>query len=297
MRRQGRRALRARAWLFGLIALMFAASGPASTLGDSGRQAPTEAAADPEIAQLLDEAQNLFENHRFGAALKRYRAADEVAKGRSWDAIAGMVASFIKLERYEAAEDAAHRLVQLDQSREHLGLAHHLLGVALAGGDHLDDAEVALLKALGMRSGRPHHTLKALAAVLCRQGRWEEGLELLDDVGLCAQQELERDAREVTEGPVRWSENEGISPPEKLSGPFPVYPATARLGRIEGEVVVDTVIGPDGLVKCVRVLKGTLPEFSCSAAAAVFDWTFKPSMRDGLPIEVSYILTVRFNLD
>jgi TonB family protein len=98
------------------------------------------------------------------------------------------------------------------------------------------------------------------------------------------------------EGPIRFVVGGKITEPEKLSGPNPLYPEAARRARIQGVVVLECIIGKDGSVKDVKVLRGLPLGLTESAEDAVRKWKFKPSTLNEKPVEVLYILTVRFNL-
>lgn len=98
------------------------------------------------------------------------------------------------------------------------------------------------------------------------------------------------------EGPVRFVVGGNITEPERISGPNPVYPEAARRARIQGVVVLECIIGKDGAVKSAKVLRGLPLGLTEAAVDAVNRWKFKPSTLNGKPVEVLYILTVRFNL-
>jgi len=98
------------------------------------------------------------------------------------------------------------------------------------------------------------------------------------------------------EGPVRFVVGGNITEPEKLSGPNPLYPEAARRARIQGVVVLECTIGKDGRVQKVKVLRGLPLGLTESAEDAVRKWKFQASTLNGKPVEVLYILTVRFNL-
>ena len=84
--------------------------------------------------------------------------------------------------------------------------------------------------------------------------------------------------------------------PKKISGPNPMYPEAARRARIQGVVVLECTIGKDGAVQQANVLRGLPLGLTESALDAVRKWRFQPSTLNGKPVEVLYILTVRFNL-
>ncbi len=98
------------------------------------------------------------------------------------------------------------------------------------------------------------------------------------------------------EGPIRFVVGGKVTEPVKVGGPSPLYPEAARRARISGTVVLECVIGKDGTVESVKVLKGLPLGLTESATDAVKQWQFKPSTLNGKPVEVLYILTVKFNL-
>ena len=98
------------------------------------------------------------------------------------------------------------------------------------------------------------------------------------------------------EGPIRFVVGGKITEPERISGPNPMYPEAARRARIQGVVVLECIIGKDGIVQDVKVLRGLPLGLTESAVDAVNKWRFKPSTLNNKPVEVLYILTVRFNL-
>jgi protein TonB len=98
------------------------------------------------------------------------------------------------------------------------------------------------------------------------------------------------------EGPVRFVVGGNITEPKKISGPNPIYPEAARRARIQGVVVLECTIGKDGVVTETKVLRGLPLGLTEAATDAVRKWRFKASTLNGKPVEVLYILTVRFNL-
>jgi protein TonB len=76
----------------------------------------------------------------------------------------------------------------------------------------------------------------------------------------------------------------------------PTYPPLARNAGIEGTVVVQALIGRDGVVKGTRVVK-SVPELDEAALAAVEKWTFQPARSEGQPVAVWVAIPIRFKLD
>ncbi|MEA2562585.1 MAG: hypothetical protein QOH06_4089 [Acidobacteriota bacterium] len=89
-----------------------------------------------------------------------------------------------------------------------------------------------------------------------------------------------------------------VKPPKIVNKVQPEYPASARDAKIEGTVVVKTVIDEQG-----RVQKPTVGESSGnadldkSALDTVAQWTFQPATLKGKPVAVYFTLTIRFALD
>jgi len=74
----------------------------------------------------------------------------------------------------------------------------------------------------------------------------------------------------------------------------PVYPTEAKEARIQGVVILETLIGKDGRVMSVRVVSGH-PLLQQSAVDAVSQWLYKPTLLNGQPVEVITTTTVNFS--
>jgi len=75
----------------------------------------------------------------------------------------------------------------------------------------------------------------------------------------------------------------------------PKYPADAKKARIQGTVVLDAVIGKTGQVENLKVVSGP-SELQQSALDAVRQWTYKPYLWNGNPIEVETTIKVIYTL-
>ncbi len=75
----------------------------------------------------------------------------------------------------------------------------------------------------------------------------------------------------------------------------PIYPPDAKAAGIQGSVVLDAVIGKDGIIENLKVLSGP-PELARSALDAVKQWTYKPYLLNGEPVAVDTTITVTFAL-
>jgi TonB family protein len=77
----------------------------------------------------------------------------------------------------------------------------------------------------------------------------------------------------------------------------PTYTEEARKAGISGIVILEAVIGRDGLVKNASVLKPLPFGLDQAAVDAVKQWKFKPGTLDGKPVDVIFNLTINFRLD
>jgi protein TonB len=63
------------------------------------------------------------------------------------------------------------------------------------------------------------------------------------------------------------------------------YPAIAKIERVSGRVVIDVVIDRSGNLRAISAVSGP-PLLAQSAISSVKQWSFKPYVVDGQPIEV-----------
>ena len=75
----------------------------------------------------------------------------------------------------------------------------------------------------------------------------------------------------------------------------PVYPDAARQAGLQGLVVLNAVIAPDGTVKRLRPLAGA-EQLSQSALDAVQSWKYEPYRVQGQAVEVETTVSVDFRL-
>jgi len=86
-----------------------------------------------------------------------------------------------------------------------------------------------------------------------------------------------------------------ISRPERVRYAAPVYPPLARIARVEGTVILEAILGADGVVREVRVLR-SIPLLDEAAVQAVRQWQFTPTLLNGEPVPVVFTVTVVFKL-
>ncbi|MBS1820484.1 MAG: energy transducer TonB [Acidobacteria bacterium] len=80
-----------------------------------------------------------------------------------------------------------------------------------------------------------------------------------------------------------------------LNQPRPVYPESARLNHVSGSVVLGARIGTDGRIHSLKLISIPDPILAIAALAAVRQWTYRPYLLNGLPVQVDTTITVNFN--
>ncbi len=153
----------------------------------------------------------------------------------------------------------------------------------------------AALSSSGLREWR-----RLLAVLAARAGRPAEEFE----------RDLARDAGSApAAGPAPvasapdTSANHAVAPvlhpvvPDTPARPIkkvpPHYPDTAREAGVEGTVKLSVLVGRDGHVHDVRVLKG-IPMLDAAAVEAVTKWAFQPGKRGGKTVDSWFELPVKF---
>ena len=87
-----------------------------------------------------------------------------------------------------------------------------------------------------------------------------------------------------------------IKPPLKVKDVKPVYPAAARLARMQGVVILEITVGVDGKVRSPKIIK-SLPALDKAAIDAVSQWEYKPTLVNGKATPVILTTSVNFKLD
>ena len=86
-----------------------------------------------------------------------------------------------------------------------------------------------------------------------------------------------------------------ILQPTKTKHINPVYPKAAQDVKVEGVVILETLIGVDGKITNARVLR-SVPMLDQAALDAVMQWEFTPTRLNGQPVPVLMTVTVQFRL-
>jgi periplasmic protein TonB len=87
-----------------------------------------------------------------------------------------------------------------------------------------------------------------------------------------------------------------IKEPKKLNNVNPAYPDIAKQARVQGIVILECTISPQGRVTDVKLLRG-IPLLDQAAIDAVKQWTYTPTLLNGVPVPVIMTVTVNFKLN
>ena len=94
----------------------------------------------------------------------------------------------------------------------------------------------------------------------------------------------------------KYVEGGDIEPPEALEKLPPKYPPEMRKAGTSGTVVAELVIDTEGIVRVVTIQESPAEAFSVAATEALEQWQFEPATRNGKPVAVTYIVTLKFSL-
>ena len=88
----------------------------------------------------------------------------------------------------------------------------------------------------------------------------------------------------------------GISAPEAIATPDPEYTEEARNAKTQGVCVLALIVDENGNPRDIRVVRGLGFGLDARAVEAVKQWRFKPSLKDGHPVNVQISVEVGFKL-
>jgi len=93
-------------------------------------------------------------------------------------------------------------------------------------------------------------------------------------------------------------EGSGAQPPTLLRGVDPKYTTEAMRSRIQGVVTLEALIGKDGLVKDVRVVRSLdrATGLDDEALKTARQWIFRPATYQGQPVAFLVIIEMTFSL-
>jgi protein TonB len=88
----------------------------------------------------------------------------------------------------------------------------------------------------------------------------------------------------------------GVSSPTVVFRVEPQYSEEARRARYQGTVVLQTIVRKDGTVDIVNLVRSLGFGLDENAIRALKQWRFHPALKNGVPVDASLNIEVRFNL-
>ncbi len=264
------------------------------------------------FTRALDKGEALMDEGKYSAAIGPLKKAERLSAEPSRRVLTNLAVSFnsvagggAEAESYARAalglaEQPIHRAGALNQ----LGLA--LLSTTPQAAEKLEEAARAFEGVLELTGGQPIEARYNLGEALRRQNRFPEARTAFEEI-LTQQPDGELAARAKraidwsfcmeTAGPKPPLElSEDLGNPVKISGSGIGYTPEARQARIQGTVILQTMIDAEGSVRCPFVLRGLPAGLSELAVKTVTGWKFEPATLNGEPVAVTYIVTLNFRL-
>lgn len=269
-----------------------------------------------DAQQLLAHANEALQAGQLDAARAAFNDVLAIDAG-SLEALNGLANLSLYLKDYDRAEDLARQLLAAGSDDPAVAAAAQiLLGTALyqqlldlryratvppttqripAGNAQawrdatLQAAEQAFRGAIEL--GTIPEIRLSLAEILRLAGRDQEALEALDDY-LSQPQPKARLSAENLRCYLRAEDPEsaasGVTRPRPLRLSHPEITAEAREAGIEGTVFFEGVVGTDGVLDCLRVVRGLPMGLNQAALTAARQWRFKPAEKGGAPARARY---------
>jgi TonB family protein len=88
----------------------------------------------------------------------------------------------------------------------------------------------------------------------------------------------------------------GVSAPMLIRKREPDYTEAARAARVQGSVLLDIVVQPDGTAGAIEVRRSLDLGLDAKAIECVRDWRFRPGMKNGRPVPVRASVEINFHL-
>ena len=88
----------------------------------------------------------------------------------------------------------------------------------------------------------------------------------------------------------------GVIAPKVLSKVDPNYTPEAKDAKVEGTVVVDMEVHPDGRAHNLKIQQPLDPGLDKNALDAISAWRFQPATKNGKPVVVKATIEINFKL-
>jgi TonB family protein len=88
---------------------------------------------------------------------------------------------------------------------------------------------------------------------------------------------------------------DGVTAPRVIKQVNPQYSTGSRGIRVQGSVLIGTVVTSHGTPKNTHVVRGLDKDIDTAAVDAVNKWLFEPGKKDGKPVAVSVQIELHFH--
>jgi len=88
----------------------------------------------------------------------------------------------------------------------------------------------------------------------------------------------------------------GLVLPKVRTSVHPKYTSNAMRAKIQGQVIAQVIVEPDGTVSKTRVVRGLHSELDEEALIAARHWVFEPGSLDGRAVPVALLIVLEFRL-
>jgi TonB family protein len=86
----------------------------------------------------------------------------------------------------------------------------------------------------------------------------------------------------------------GVMAGLKTSGGDPIYPEASKRNHVSGTVILKARIGSDGHIHSLKVVSTPDADLAIASLIAVRQWTYKPYLLNGEPVDVDTQITVHY---
>lgn len=140
-----------------------------------------------------------------------------------------------------------------------------------------------IFKALTLQTGT-----QVQRALLLQVGRMEESLSVTAQAGAST--------AAISNSPQRIRVGGNVQAANLVNKVQPVYPASAKAQRVQGEVLIRAFISKDGTPDELTVISTPSEDLANAALDAVRQWRYRPTLLNGEPVAVETEITISFTL-
>ncbi len=152
-----------------------------------------------------------------------------------------------------------------------------------------------LVKKKKKKKPKPKRRIRKVRSANARRHNSRFNLKFSPELGSMGGQGVAVEAHEAKA--VIFNEGETDETPVPLRvTPIP-YPDVARTKGIGGKLLVEFVIGRNGRVESIRIIKSPHSSITSAARSTIRTWRFKPGRNKGVPVRVRARKVIEFKIE